>query len=83
MSSDWQAEGFRLTVFPTQQTGENEWWKHLTGETPEQEIKSPRTGTTQQSGPFEDGLLELSIQPVRIDWKAKLLPDGEQQENHP
>jgi len=72
--SHWQTQNFRLTAFlsPSAQIVEQDWWKKLTGESPDRKISEPKTGIQQEEGRFKneqvDGQLVLTIQPLRIDW---------------
>ncbi len=57
------------------------WWHQLTGELPEQDTKSPRTGQFHQTGPYNGGQLQLSGQPGRIDWT--LAPEAKEIQEFP
>lgn len=78
---DWQAESFRLTAFlsPSTQIREQDWWKKLTGDSPDRKTSEPKAGIQQEEGRFKDeqtdGQLVLTIQPTRIDWQLVPLLD--------
>lgn len=65
------AESFRFTVFTASPVvfREQNWWADIVGEPPENEANVPKLGQYQQTGPFENGVLGLVIQPDRIDWQ--------------
>jgi len=75
--SDWIAEVIRLTIFPVPGapvTPEN-WWKGATGADPETRTVKPATREHVDEGPFDNGRLVLSINPVGvIQWQ--LLPSA-------
>ena len=74
----WQAEGLRLTLFPSPaaQIGEASWWKDLVGEPAAAKIVQPRIGGHQEEGPFENRKLVLRVEPIRIDWLLAPLDEG-------
>lgn len=67
---EWQAELFRLTVFP--ELGEMQrdptWWEAITGEPPEESTSNPKKGTSGVHGLYREGKLHLTSAPDRIDW---------------
>jgi hypothetical protein len=66
---DWGVETIRVTGFPiSTSTGDTEWWGKLISESPETKISRPKEGIYRDEGPFENGKLVLSVQPMRIDW---------------
>jgi hypothetical protein len=68
--SRWKEARLRLTGFlsPAAPIHEPDWWKSLTGESPERRVSQPKIGVLQEDGPFMGGKLILAAQPTRIDW---------------
>jgi hypothetical protein len=67
----WQAQVLRLTAFlsaPLDPGVADTLWMSTTSALPEVDENRPREGFRRQSGPFEDGQLEILIAPTRIDW---------------
>ena len=66
----WQTELLRLTAFPTSvaEVSGIDWWADLFGRSPESSTVRPTKRERLEEGPFEQGVLRLSIQPFRIDW---------------
>lgn len=63
-------ESLRLTTFlaPSEPIAQPNWWAELTGAEPESRTSKPARGESEDSGPYGEGTLVLSIQPGRIDW---------------
>lgn len=64
----WQAANLRLTAFTdsTLKISEPTWWEEIVGHPPEAKVQ--RALIRQETGPFEKGMLALSIQSGRVDW---------------
>jgi hypothetical protein len=75
----WAVEMVRLTTFhqPGKIGSTEGWWKHLTGQDPNDSVGKPKTGERFESGEWEGGLLILHSQPRdgRLDWIATGSPD--------
>jgi hypothetical protein len=70
-ASSWQAESFRLTVFPAPGAGfdHTKWWRALVGTEPDSINNQPKQSLYQERGSLnEQQVLALQIQPPRIDW---------------
>jgi len=78
--SDWQAESFRLTAFPSSsgEISSQGWWKRLLEEEPETQITRSKIGDRIEQGTFHDANLTLRIQPDRIDWALRIKPPEEE-----
>jgi hypothetical protein len=74
--SEWQAEQFRLTAFPMPWSKERDqnWWKAVTGVAPEEINSNQKSEITQIAGPYNNGGLVLSYNPMRIDWVMAPVP---------
>jgi len=68
---EWQVEQLRLTAFPSPSVKLPDvgWWENVVGRPPEARTSRPKTGELKEEGTFETGVLVLSIQPLRIDWR--------------
>lgn len=78
--SAWQVETLRFTLFPSGEApvADPGWWREVVGEEPEEELNRPRQGVRRQAGPYGEGTLSLSVQPVRVDWVIQHpQPEGE------
>jgi hypothetical protein len=67
----WQVVDLRLTAFPEQPIdtrGELNWWQNTLGESPESKTVHPKSGQFREEGPFENEVLALKIDQLRIDW---------------
>lgn len=73
-SLHWEAESLRLTAFPVSplELKDNEWWKEIVGQEPENRIEKPRRMRRDDEGPYGSGRLLLRIQPFRVDWILKV-----------
>ena len=77
--SNWQTASMRATAFYSGQLdlGSIKWWQSLTGKSPDLTNLSAGLGQLLEQGEVEGHVLQLQIQPQRIDWL--LLPkDGPQ-----
>ena len=65
----------RLTAFPVDPVSVDEkgWWKELTGTDPETETKKKLE--RQYDGTYEDAGLQLTVDPVRVQWARFPLVD--------
>ncbi len=77
----WQTMLLRLTAFPSPaaQITDANWWQDVVGQPPETRISSPRSGELREEGPFDTGVLTLTIQPLRIDWNYRISEQEELQ----
>ena len=66
----WQSSTLRLTAFlgPTARVSENTWWADLIGKPPESRTIRPQKGEQNDTGPFEQGIIALNVNPARVDW---------------
>jgi hypothetical protein len=66
----WKIQHLRFTLFPAQpiKTYKNDWWAEVNGMSPENQVINPREPRQQDSGGFEEGLLQLDVVPTRVDW---------------
>src|SRR5260370_40287948 len=64
----WNAEVVRVTLFTSPNTPLNVKWQDLTGEAPESFEDRAREHIQRSVGSFAAGLLELVVQPIRLDW---------------
>lgn len=68
--TDWIVPTLRCTVFAeTPLDDPGSWWKDLTGEPPEQDIRRPKESLIQQEGVVDGKKLILVIQLNRITWQ--------------
>jgi len=78
-STHWFATRLRLTAFvdPTKRPTSLGWFQDLTGEQPEQQTSSPKSGEFTEEGHYLEGKLSLSSGLNRIDWHyfAEEIPD--------
>lgn len=78
--SVWKVEGVRVSAFPEPNPGMqmDGWWSSVVGEPPESRNSQPRLGVIQESGAFLDGVLTLTMNPLRVDWvlSASATPPG-------
>jgi hypothetical protein len=69
--SEWKSILLRLTAFPSPNDsfdGEK-WWETVTGVAPDTKTEQPKTPEKIHQGSFEQGILTLSLLPVRINWE--------------
>lgn len=74
----WKVDSFRITGFqsPTADIQNvDSWWEEITGDTPENIVSHPKKDEISYEGTFEGELLKLRIQPIRIDWIARVQKD--------
>ena len=78
-SEAWQAEGLRLTVFPTEgyQAKEQQLWRELVGEEPDSKTDLSKQQAHVEKGALESGRLTLQVKTNRMDWL--LGPKAEEQ----
>lgn len=77
----WQAESLRMTAFynPQNKVSASSWWNEIVGGEPETRIFRPKEGIQREDGPFGQGKLILTVEPVRIDWSHIIVSDRESQ----
>lgn len=75
----WKAQMLRLTGFPVDPGGtfDVDWWKQLIGEEPEQTTVKKSLKRTSE-GPHAGHYLQLTVDPLRIQWGIFPLLDPEQ-----
>lgn len=79
-ASQWKVESVRCTAFPVQDASfdSSNWWTDVVGEQPDQITTKPMEGTYQAQGSKLGGILQLSVQPIRMQWTLNPnLPDDE------
>jgi len=66
----WYADNLRLTAFPSPSSQFNVagQWEQVVGHAPDSQTIQPARGIVEETGKFNDGQLQLTAQPVRIDW---------------
>jgi hypothetical protein len=66
----WLLVGARLTAFtlPAEHEADN-WWKDTVGRKPETRQIQSKTNEQTDVGVFEEGVLSLSVHPVRVEWQ--------------
>jgi hypothetical protein len=69
-STNWETSLLRATAFYTTQfdLGAVKWWENLTGRPAESRVHRAGIGQLIEVGAVESKLLQLQIQPGRIDW---------------
>src|SRR5437762_4548186 len=68
---DWEVELLRLTAFTSDlipPSHFDEWWKKVANVDAESIARKPALGTFTAGGPIDNGALQLSVTPGRIDW---------------
>lgn len=72
----WQAESLRMTVFlePQAPRPQIKTWRDLVGTPPEEQHLQRSENLLVEQGRYKDRLLQLTIQPPRVDWKLLPLP---------
>lgn len=66
----WEACRSRVTIFPIEGYAyDPKWFEFITGAPPEKEVTRRDQQLRQATGPFEDGLLELTAQADRVHFK--------------
>jgi hypothetical protein len=70
--SNWQVALLRLTAFPVPDAQllqqDFDWWRTVVGESADTKISENKGNKIGEQGTFEKGVLQLIIQPRRIDW---------------
>ena len=81
-SSQWQVESVRCTVFPdrSESFDPTNWWVDVLDEQPDQVTTQPIEGKFKAQGAERGGALELSVQPLRIQWTLQPNPPDMQGE---
>jgi len=66
----WQPGSLRVTAFQIEPVDVSsvDWWRALTGNSSESKNIRAGIGQLVEQGPIDRGVLQLQIQPVRIDW---------------
>ena len=69
LSRPWLAHTHRVSVFPVEAwSAPADLWEKVTGEQPEMDEAQPRQFVRMQAGPWQGALLQVSVNPVRVDW---------------
>jgi hypothetical protein len=69
LSRPWLLLGVRLTVFPIEPwTVSADLWEQVVGAPPETDQNQPRLRVRVQTGPWHEGVLQLTISPHTIVW---------------
>lgn len=81
--SQWKVESLRCTAFPVQDANFDlsNWWTEIIGEQPEQVTTKAIEGTYNAQGSRLGGILQLSVQPFRIQWTLGPNPPDDQGES--
>src|SRR5262245_44300052 len=64
----WQAESFRLTVFPAAPADPAGWWRLLTGRDADSVSSQRNVGLHREQGVHDGHVLALRVQQERVDW---------------
>lgn len=77
---DWLLESIRVTAFPSAdaEVVADNWWRDLLGEEPETQIAKRTRAVRQEQGSFRGGILNLKLEPARIDWRLSPAPLAEE-----
>jgi hypothetical protein len=81
--TQWTVESVRCTAFPVQNANFDpaNWWTDIVGGKPDQVTTQPIEGTYQAQGSKLGGVLQLLVQPLRIQWSlGPNPPDRQDQE---
>jgi hypothetical protein len=71
LSRSWLTLGIRLSVFPVApQEAPEDLWEQVVGVAPETDQNQPRQHVRVQIGPWQDGVLQLTVSPDRFVWLA-------------
>jgi len=71
LSRPWLTLGVRLTVFPvTPQEGPADLWEQVVGVAPETDQNQPKQRLRVQTGPWREGVLQLTVSSDRFVWLA-------------
>jgi hypothetical protein len=74
VSSAWQLEFVRLIAFPATPSLlslNQEWWKELTAEQPDDFVSTRKKEYREDRGTFQGALLSLTINPGHLIWEAR------------
>src|SRR5271169_3638701 len=78
LSRPWLALVARLSVFPTAPwEAPGDLWEQVVGAPPETSQDQPRQRFHLQTGPWRDGVLQVTASPVSVVWVAAPPPDRE------
>jgi hypothetical protein len=78
LSRPWLTLGIRLTVFPvTPQEAPADLWEQVVGLAPDADQYQPRQHLRVQTGPWREGVLQLTVSPDRFVWLAGPSPTSE------
>jgi hypothetical protein len=65
----WLVRTVRFTSFLTPDAvADGDLWRSVLGGEPERTVHQRTAGLRQETGPFEDAVANLTIQPGRVDW---------------
>jgi hypothetical protein len=75
----WSIELLRLTSYPSPDAiiKDPDWWNTLVGELPESRISQPKIGGIKESGPYNNGILTLDMNPSKLNWTYKPVESAE------
>jgi hypothetical protein len=84
-TSAWQLEFVRLIAFPTSPPVflDQEWWKELAGEQPEDYVSTRKSESRDERGSFQGVLLSLTVDLTRIVWEVRPAAVVDQSGNFP
>jgi hypothetical protein len=71
LSRPWLAHVIRLSAFPVAPwVAPADLWERVAGQPPETDQSQPRQLVRLQSGPWQEAVLQVAVNPLRIDWVA-------------
>src|SRR5258706_11216068 len=77
----WQPAVLRLTAFTQAPNDVSEdWWKMIVDTPSETTVRQAKTQEYIEEGPFSQGKLTFSYNPIRIDWRYGVVEQTAQQE---
>lgn len=73
---NWFVQSLRLTVFPFApiEPGQVAWWEEIIGQPPQDIFTKPREGKAHAEGVWRNAVLNLEIEPLRVDWHVQINP---------
>ena len=78
LSRRWVTAGVRLSVFPIEPwTVSADLWEQVLGAPPETDQNQPRQRVRVQTGPWHEGVLQLTVSPFNVVWLAAPPTDQE------
>jgi hypothetical protein len=83
--SKWLVENLRLTIFtfPEEFSIKKSYWEGLFGGPAENRQENAKTLQISETGPFENLLLTVGSNPIRVDWTLSSNPESEREWDFP